>query len=372
MISRLLMLSAAALVAAIVPAAAQGVSPAVGRPLQSAQKLAASGSTAAAIAQVNEARTHATTPGERRAVGQMAAYIYTRAGQFAQAAQQLEANGAGPRELAPFYYKAGQLDKAIAAAKRAGGSDMQVIVAQSYLRKGDAGGAAKIYQDLIRSSGPRAEWLQNLAGAQFKAGDKTGYLNTTRQLIRLDPSPARWRTLLVSLKQQNMSDEAKLALFQLMQETGNLTEPADFQDMAKFAILGGQPGVARVALSKGVTAGVLPAGDAMVTRLVGAAQQRAAAAEAALPKLPRTAPGLFQAGQTLLGAERYPQAATVLAQAAAAGGPMADHARVLGGIASLRAGNAGNARQMFGAVPAGSDFKDIAELWSLYASTRGA
>ena len=372
MFPRVRVLAVAALLVAAPPALAQAVSAEVGRPLQNATRLAQAGSTAAALAQVNAARAAADTPAERRLVGEAAAFVYTKARQFGPAARELEAIGAGPRQLAPFYYSAGQFEKAIDTAKRAGGTEMQVIVAQSNLRLNRPKEAIAVYQQLIKSSGARPQWLENMARAQFESGDKAGYLQSVRQMIRVDPSPERWRTLLGSMRNQNMSNEAKLVLYQLMLETGNLTKPEDFQDMAKLAILDNQPGVARRALGRAVAANVIQANDAMTARLIQAANQRAQAAEAGLAKLPRTGPGFLQAGNIFFGAERYPQAANAYAQAARANVPSADQARVLGGISLLRANNPGGARAQFNSVPVGSGFKDVADLWSLYASTRPA
>lgn len=351
---------------------AQAVSAEVGRPLQNATRLAQSGSTAAALAEVNRARAAASTPAERRKVGEAAAFVYTKARQFGPAARELEAIGAGPRQLAPFYYGAGQFQKAIDTAKRAGGTDMQVIVAQSNLRLNRPKEAIAVYQQLIRTAGPRAQWLENMARAQFESGDKAGYLQSVRQMIRVDPSPARWKTLLSSMRGQNMSNEAKLVLYQLMLETGNLTRPEDFQEMAKLAILDNQPGVARRALGRAVAANVIQANDAMTSRLIQEANRRAQMAEAGIARLPRTPQGFLQAGNIYFGAERYPQAANAFAQAARAVTPAADQARVLGGIALLRANNPAGARARFNSVPAGSGYKDVADLWSLYASTRPA
>ena len=360
---------AALLIAAVpaAPAAAQAVSKAVGNPLIQATRLAA-GNPSAAIAQVNAARAAAKTPAERAKVSQTAAYVYTKAGQFGAAARELEALGKGPRELAPFYYRAGQYDKAIELAKRAGGADMQVVVAQSYLKKGDKKAAAAIYQQLIRTSGPRTEWLENLASLQFTT-DKAGYLNTVRQLIKQDPSPARYKALLFNLKQQNMSDQARLSLYQLMRQTGNLTEPADVQEMSKLAIIDNQPGVALGALIDAQKANVVSASDPMTSKLVQVAEQRSNAMVAGAARQPATPAGRMAVGNAMFGTNQYPAAAQAYRQVVAANAPNADQARVLQGIALERAGDANGARQVFDSVPKGSPFYDVAQLWSLYAST---
>ena len=78
----------------------------------------------------------------------------------------------------------------------------------------------------------------------------------------------------------------------------------------------------------------------------------------------------MQAGHVFFGQNRYPQAANAYRQALR--GPGADQARVLAGIALVRAGDGAGARQLLDGVPDTSPFNDIAELWSLYAQTQRA
>ncbi len=347
------------------PAIAQAVSPAVGKPLAAAKTMR---SGPAAIAQVNAARAAAKTPGERTKVAQMAAYVYANSGQYAAAAQQLETLGAGPSQLAPYYYRAGQYDKAIELGKRAGGAEMQKVVAQSYIKKGDKKSAAGVYAQLIRTNGPRVEWLENLASLQFSF-DKQAYLATVRQLIKADPSPARYKALLFNLKNQNMGDQARLMLFQLMRQTGNLTEAVDVQEMSKLAIIGDQPGVALGALTDWQKSNVVSASEPMITRLVQVSGQKSAAAVAAIPRLPATPAGRMAAGHALFGSNQYPAAAQAYRQVVSANTPIADQARLLEGIALVRAGDANGGRAVFDGVGKASPFYDVAQLWSLYAST---
>lgn len=352
------------------PALAQAVSKAVGGPLAQAQRLA-SGNAAAAIQQIAAARAAAKTPAERAKVGQMAAYVYTRAGRFADAARELEAMGRGPGELAPYYYRAGQYDKAIQLARRAGGQQSQLLLAQALLQKGDKRGAATAYQALIRANGPHTDWLENLASLQFSY-DKAGYLATVRQLIKQDPSPARFRTLLSSLKSQNMSDQARLTLFQLMRQTGNLTDAADVQEISKLAIIGGLPGVAVGAIADAQKANVVNTADPIIARILQKANADQAALTAQMPRMPGTPDGRMRAGNAMFGSNNYPGAAAAYRQVVASKATNADLARMLQGIAQLRSGDAAGGRQTFETVPKTSVFYDVAQIWSLYAvSARG-
>jgi Flp pilus assembly protein TadD len=346
-------------------ALAQALSPAVGKPLQQASNAAKAGNTAAAQNYVNQARAAASTAQERTKVGQMAAYVYTRAGNYGGAAAELERIGAPASQLAPLYYQARQYDKAIAAANKSG---QTTIVAQSYLMQGKPAEAAKIYQRMVNANPNNPAALQNLANAQFKMGDKKAYIGTIQKLIRLDPTPARWRALLVDMKASPMSRDAKLGLYHLMRETGNLTTAADVQEFAKIAIVGGQPGIAADVVQKASESGVLTAGDAMNAKLVEASAKRQAAALAGAPAAAKSPNSALAAGNAFLGAGQYPQA--IAAFTTAQKGPNAAEATMFKGIAQVRAGQAAAARQTFKSVPAGS-YAEIAGLWELYASTRG-
>ncbi|MDT7934349.1 MAG: tetratricopeptide repeat protein [Sphingomonadaceae bacterium] len=350
--------------AAVAPAAAQSVGPAVGNPIKKAVALANGGNTAAAIQQVNAARAAAKNPTERTKVSQTAAYVYTRGGQWLAAARELEQVGAGPRQLAPYYYRAGQYQKAIELAKRAGGQDMEVVMAQSYLKLNNPQAAADVYKRLIKSN-PRPEWLGNLASIQYKT-DRVGYLQTIRQLIKADPSPNNWKILLIGLKQQNMGTGAKFAVYELLRQTGNLTTSEDVQDFTKFAVLSGVPGAGARAIDEAAGANVVNKGDPMIARLVQVSEAKAREAQAAVGK------GPIQAANAAYGAGNFPQAAELYGRIAGANGPDTDQARVLGGIALIRAGNAAAALRMLNAVSDKSAFKDVAELWALYAQTRRA
>lgn len=358
-------IAAAALVAALPASAA--VSSAVGKALNQAAAAAKSGNTSAAIAAVKTAQAEAKTPEEVQKSAQMAGYVYTRAGRYSEAAAALQSAGASPRQLAPLYYQAGQYDKAIALAKQAGGEDMQILIAQAYTKQGKPQEAVKAYNALIKANGAKPIYLENLAGAQYKAGDKKGYLETTTKLIRVDGSAARWKTLLVDLRTHPMRPEAKLAVYHLMSATNTIDRPEDYAEFAKLALVANQAGIAQGALAKsgGGT-------DAMSQKMAQAANSMAAKAAVEAPKLAADPKTAVRGGNAFLGIGQYPQAIAAFDKAIAANGADADQARVFKGIAALRAGNAGLAKQSFAGVTDKNGMKDIADLWALYASTRGS
>jgi tetratricopeptide (TPR) repeat protein len=219
---------------------------------------------------------------------------------------------------------------------------------------------------LIASNGAKATYLENLAGAQFKAGDKAGYLATTTRLIKVDASPARWKVLLTNFQQNNMRSEAKLALYHLMMSTGSLERAGDYQDFARLALLNGQAAVAKTALDKagGGT-------DAMSQKLAAAAAKGIAAEGPEAAKLSAAPATAFKGGNAWLGLNEYGKAITAYDKAIAANGNDADYARVFKGIAASKAGQKSAAVASFKGVQEKSGMKDIADLWSLYAATRG-
>jgi hypothetical protein len=361
---------AAAPLAIAAPAFAQALPASVGKPLQAALKAAGSGNSSAAIAQINQAKAAASTPQQKAQVAKGAAYVYTRAGQYARAAAELESVGAPAAQIASLYYQSGDFGKAAALCRKGGGGDCPTIIGQSLIRSGDYKGAAAYYGRLSKANPGNARYLENLAAAQYKLGEKEAYLQTTTKLIRIDSSPARWAALLVDMKKAKMSREAKLALFQLMQQTGNIKRADDYQEFVKLAIVAGQPGVAKQALDAGSKSGAFSAGDAQMSSLISATNARAAEAAANAGKLPATPAGKFQLGNALLGQGNYAGAAAAF-DAAAKGGANADQALVFKGIAQVKAGQGAAARATFNSVPATSGMKDIAALWALYASSRG-
>ncbi len=362
-------IAALALLPLVAAPAAAAVSKAVGAALNQAAAAAKSGNSGGVASAINAAKAAAKTPEEHSKVSQMAAYAYSRTGQYGKAAAELEESHSGtPKQLAELYYNAGNYTKAVALAKQAGGDEMTVLIAQAAIKQGHYGEAVTAYNKLIAANGPKPQYLENLAGAQFKSGDKKGYLATTEKLIRIDASPARWQTLLVEAQKNQTSPEARLALFHLVDATGNLKRPEDISEFAKLAIVNNQPGIAQSVLTK--SGGSLGA-DPMMAKLAQAAAQRAQAAGANAPKLAANPATAAQAGGAYLGLGQYPAAATAYGKAAAAGGPSADFDKVFEGIAQLKGGSAAAAKTTFASVSDKGGMKDIADLWKLYASTKG-
>lgn len=366
--TRFSVMIAVCLACGAMPVAAK-VSPPVGNALKDAQKLARS-NPQAAQAKLQAARSAATTPEEKSKVSQMAAYVYATSGNYTALAQELVSSNASPLQIAKAYYAANNFAKAVDYGSRAGGAEGQLIVAQSYFQLGNTQKAAEAYKKLTTIA-PKSEYFAQLASLQFKSGDKAGYRATLEKLIRRDPSPMNWKLLLGNLKNQPMADPAKLALFQLIAETGNLSNGGDYQEMAKLAMVTGAPSLAQTVLQDGMKSGKVP-NDASTQSLARSAASRAPAASADMAKLSSSASGndVARAGRTLYGMGKYPQAIALLQKSAGMGASAAE-ANLFLGLAQFRNGNKAGAISAFKAIPAGSVYADVGELWTLYLSIKG-
>jgi tetratricopeptide (TPR) repeat protein len=359
----------AAMAALVALPAQAGLSPAVGNPLKDAQRMVGS-NPSGAQAKIQQARGAAATAEEKRAVSQMAAYVYGRSGNYTALAQELQSQGGSAIQIARAYYTAKNYGKAVEFAGKAGGADGKLIVAQSYLNMGNTAKAIDGYKALVAIA-PKSEYFSQLAGLQYKSGDKKGYGETLEKMIRRDPSPANWKSLLGNLKRQPMADSAKLALFQLVQETGNLSGAEDYQEMAKLAMVTGAPAMAKNLLETAIASKAIT-GDAVTLGLIKSAAGRIAASNADIPRYSVSESGndVSRAGRTYFGAGQYPQAIGLLTKASKMANSAAESNLYLG-LVHLKQGDKAAAMAAFKAIPAGSVYADVGALWSLYTSVKG-
>lgn len=354
------------LIVTATPAAAQQLSQGVGKPLEEAVNLAKKRQGAAAAAKIQQARAAAKTAFEQQKVSQTAAYVFTATGQYAAAAKELEGIGAPAKQVAPLYYSAGQFAKAAQVAAKAGNDpEMQTIVAQSYVKLNQPEKAAAAYKKIIATSGASKKALEGLASAQFKMGDKQGYLDSINKLIKLDPSPRNWKALLTNLKNERMPGGARLGLFMLISETGNLDSPAEFDEFVQLAATNGAPTLGLQAMKAGIAKGALP-NDARTQRTLAGVQNLANKNVANVAKLAasKNPADLINAGKIYLGLGQYDVAAATFGKAG--NNP---EALLLKGISQVRAGQAAAAKSTFATVK-GEGYGDIASLWSLYSGVK--
>ncbi|MBU6260051.1 MAG: hypothetical protein KGL18_04840 [Burkholderiales bacterium] len=262
-------------------AAAEGVRPEIGKPLQQASELLRAGKAKEALVKVREAEAvGGKTAFEQLTIERMKAAAAQRAGDTAAAIQALEAlygrvggaeQGQIAEQIASAYAqqrnnaKAGEwLNKAIAA----GDNSATVHQLQNYLHA-----ASGDYNAIAREAGaavaaaeqagrrPEENDLLRLADAQLRLNNTAGHIATLEKLVLFYGKKDYWSALLSRLpRKPGFSDRYSLDVLRLRQATGTLTSAEDYMELAQMAMQAGLPTEARKVTELGFKNGVLGTG----------------------------------------------------------------------------------------------------------------
>ena len=354
-----------------------------------------------AIAKLKEAEGNAKkTPYDEHVINQLLGVAYARTNDYPSAETAFEAQAndgfTEPADMphilkavAQINYQIKAYDKAIEYGNRAiqGGSaddDVNVIVGQSYYLKQDWNGTLKFEQGLVDSDvkaghPPKDQSLQLILSSCVKLNDAGCTTKALENLVAYYPKPEYWKQLLYSLAQDksaSQSDKMTLQLYRLMAEVGVLARAEDYTEYAQLAMDQGSPGEAEHILEKGFEAGVFtdPRVKAENQRLLDTSKRSAAADQASLPKIEKDAEAATTGdkdvgvGFAYLGYQQYDKASDLLSKGLSKGKVKSEpEARLLLGIAQLKAGHKDEAVQSFHAVKGDPTLERIANLWSLYA-----
>jgi tetratricopeptide (TPR) repeat protein len=340
------------------------------------------------------------TPYDQHVINELSAFAYAHTGNAAEAEKANEAlvnDGFSEQSEIPqrikavavANYQAKNYDKAIEYGNRAikGGfadDDINVIVGQSYYLKGDWKGTLKFLQpiadaDIKAGRTPKDLSLQLIMSSCVKLEDADCTTKSLERLVTYYPKPDYWKDLLYTLQQdktQTQSDKNTLQLYRLMSEVDVLARADDYTEMAQLAMEQGSPGEAQHILEKGFQKGVFS--DQRTKdknqRLLDAAKKAAAADVASLPKIEKDADAAptgdkdVSVGFAYLGYDQYDKAADLLSKGLAKGGVKSEaEARLLLGIAQLKAGHKDDAVKTFHSVKGDPALEHLANLWSLHA-----
>ncbi|MGH8189560.1 MAG: tetratricopeptide repeat protein, partial [Steroidobacteraceae bacterium] len=178
----------------------------------------------------------------------------------------------------------------------------------------------------------------------------------------------------------SLPEPVELGYRRLMFDLGLLKDSQDFEDLALSAVDAGAPAEAIRMLEWGFENGIFSGPDeARFKRLLVHAKEQAARNKARLAELVQAAQRATTGrpsvalGRAYLGSGQYDDAATML-QRGLQKGQLSDpdEARVELGIAYLKDDQPERARETFAAVAAGSQWHDLADLWSLRASNQAS
>jgi tetratricopeptide (TPR) repeat protein len=377
------------------------VSKDLAKPLKAAQDALQAKKYPDALAKLKEAESNPKkTPYDEHVINVLAGSAYARTNDYQSAEKAFEAQANDgfteqaelPRIIkatAQINYQLKNYDKAIEYGNRAikggyGDEEVNVIVGQSYYLKGDYKGTLKFFEPIVESDikagrTPKDQSLQLIMSSCVKTDDSACTTKALEKLVTYYPKPDYWKDLLYTLQQdrtQTQSDKNTLQLYRLMSEVDVLARPDDYTEMAQLAMEQGSPGEAQHILEKGFQKGVFA--DQRTKdknqRLLDQAKKAAAADEASLPKIEKDADAAptgdkdVGVGLAYLGYLQYDKASDLLTKGLTKGGVKSEaEARLLLGIAQLKAGHKDDAVKSFHAVKGDPTLERLANLWSLHA-----
>jgi len=291
--------------------------------------------------------------------------------------------------LAQLYYQQKNYDKAIDYGTRmvkdyGGDEKMKTLVSQAYYLKGDYKGAYKYTAALVdmeikEGQTPKENQLELILDSCNKLDDKDCVTRSLERLVTYYPKPEYWQNLLYSMfnnKEVTSSDRTLLDLYRLASDVDVLKRPQDYSEMAELALDQGSPGEARAILEKGFAKNVFtdPHERDRANRLLENAKKAAAQDQATLEKQAREAAAaptgekLIGLGVAYLSYQQYPKAVEAFNQGIMKGGLKNEaQARLMLGIAQLKAGNKEDASKTFHAVKGDATLERLANLWTLHA-----
>jgi hypothetical protein len=372
-------------------AAAQGLRPEVGKPLQQAGELLKAGKNKEALAKVREAEAvPGRTPAEQLTIDRMKAAAAQRAGDTATAIQALESvygkvsgaeQGQIAEQLASAYAQQRNNAKAnewVNKAVAAGNTGPGIKQMQSYLQStsGDYAAIAKDAAAEVSAAEqagrkPDEGDLLRLADAQQRLNNTAGYINTLEKLLTHYPKKDYWSAYLARLpRKAGFGDRFALDLMRLRLATGTLTKTDEFMEMAQLSLQAGLPAEGLKIVERGFQAGLLGAGAeaARHQRLRDLAVKQAAEARASLSGQAgdATADDLVRIGYAWVTLGEVDKGIGMIEQGIAKGGlKRPEDARLRLGMAQLQAtGKArATANQTLRSVKGSDGAAEIARLW---------
>ena len=332
-------------------------------------------------------------------VHDMRGYLETRNKDYANAEKDIEANLNSPfakqsetpahvKQLLELNLQLKDYTKAIDFGTRAikgGFADDATyeFLEQAYYLKGDHKATLHFVNDYVDTQikagkTPKERSLKTIMATCIAMKDQVCVQHAFERLVLYYPKGDYWANLINSLftSDDYKSDLPRLQLFRLAADVNVLKNPADFTEMAQLDLDQGAAGEAVRVLQKGLQGNIFTEqrDKDKNTRLLAAAQKRAAADQAALPQMTAQSAAApngekdVALGLTLMSYEQYPQAVDVLTRGLKEGGVQSPaNAQLLLGIALLKSGNKDGAMKTFHAVKGDPKFEHLANLWALHA-----
>lgn len=337
------------------------------------------------------------SPYARAKIDEYKVYVLTQQHKYAEAGalfEQLaksESASADERsdrlkKASQLYLRAKQYEKATRAAetaleKQPNDPALLELAGQSRYLAGDFRGAAARIAQLVaateRKGGqPPEASLQLLLNSYYQLQDRQQIAQTWEMLLRHYPKPEYWRNVLDLRSAQPHSKRVDYYYLALKFDVGMLDEPADYESLALGAVDLGMPEDAVRVLETGLRKGVL-AGEhePRFRRMLAHAQAATARSSDEMKDLAeqaqRSGSGRLDAalGRIYLSQRMYDRAIAALRKGIQKGAlEHSDQVRIDLGVAYLKSGETQQARRAFAEVKADSEWRSLAELWSVRAN----
>jgi tetratricopeptide (TPR) repeat protein len=291
------------------------------------------------------------------------------------------------RALAELNYQIKNYDKVIEFGNRSLKNNdeerMRTLVGQAYYLKGDFKGTQKFEDQTIDTEvkagqTPKKDQLLLYYSACQKNKDDACATHAMERLVTYYPEADYWSQLLYGVRAQISNNDADtLQCYRLMSEVDVLKTAGDYNEMAQLALEAGSPGEASAVLQKGFQKGNVFTEKLAADRnqrLLDSAKKQSGSDQASLPKLQSEADASPQGmknvgvGIAYLGYGQYDKAVDQLSKGLDKGGLKDEaQARLLLGIAQLKAGHKEDAVKSFKAVKGDPILERLASLWVLHS-----
>jgi tetratricopeptide (TPR) repeat protein len=385
--------------AAVAASKEESVSAAANKSLKAAQDAIEKNDFPTAMTHLKEAEALTNrTDYDTWTMDSMELYVYSKTNDLADAEKVLEQMvdskympkadlPARLRTLAQINYQNKDYDKSIQYGQRAiqegpTNDDVYTIVAQAYYLKNDWKGTLTAIDattdGLSKKNQPPSEDLLKLqVSACLKLNDSDCTVKAIDRRLQYYPTPENWREGLYQIIQTpGQSDPYLLQVYRLALDVDVLRGPEDYLEMATLANDQGSPGEAERILQAGQQKNVFTSANFKEhsTQLLTAVKGKVVTDQASLPKLAQDADAAktgqkqVALGLAYFSYQQYDKAAQAISAGLAKGGVKSENdARIMLGIAQLKAGKKDDAMKTFDAVKGDSKYERLAHLWEIRA-----
>lgn len=376
------------------------VSKALAKPLKAAQDGMPARNWDAVLSNLKEAQT---TAGEKSAydnfvINQMLGFVYVQKQDYASAAPALEAAAqsqyATPeqqkgwlRAVMGSYFAQRNYSKTVEVGEQAvkhGVTDTETYttIADSQSKLGDWKGAAATIQQVVEHQAkPDKKLLEFQWNCYVKLNDSADAGRVIEKLVAFYPEPDYWLNALAPLSRMDIKDaHLQLNVYRLMNDVGVLKRPSDYAEMAELALDQGYPGETQAILEKAFAQRIFTEqrDKDRYQHLLDGVKQRVTADLAQLGSSEKdaavapTGDAYLRLGAAYLSYGQNDKALAAITKSIDKGNlKSADEARLLLGIAKLRAKNAPEAERDFDKVSMSSNtaYARLGRLWALHAGS---